>query len=402
MGYSTKIWFGNGYVKADGTIPIGLQIIIERKKSVFPLELRWLSDKLDKKNGFCKARTPNDPDVDDYNIMIRDGIAKANNIFKYYRLTNQKLTMDKFRKDWESSASKESVASFIKQRIKQRLKDKEIGFSTYDDHLKTLKKLITYNEELNFQDFDENWAHGFDAFLKRNIKSYRGDSTNTRWAHHKNIRTYLNYAKKEKIVFENPYQYFSITLVDSSWEAIHERDFLKLNEFYKTTDDARYRVILRRFLFSATTGLRKSDLYRVQDKWLDNGMLRFIPWKTRKKQKRLDIPLSKLAMGYFNDAISEKGSGLLFDDYEEQYSNRQLKVIAKKLGIKKNLHHHVGRHTFITLYLKNGGSLHMAKELAGHSELKTTIGYDHISEERKKEEINYIDKITDYLESDDS
>jgi integrase/recombinase XerD len=396
MGYSAKILQRSKYSKSDGTAAIYLQVIIDRKVKFIHLDLFWPLDKFDQASGSCKKRTAKDQDVGEMNIILQDCQHKANQIFKRHLLQNKKLTIDRFDAEYRTGSNDQSFTIYLETKSRDRLKNGEISYTTYQNHLKTLTKLKAYKKDVSFADMDERWAYEFDAWMQRTIKS-RGNTQNTRWAQHKNIKTYLHQAQREDIQYEDPYKYFTISLVESSWKSIHERDVGKLYREYKVTDDIRYRRILRRFLFAVATGLRKSDLYRIDSSWLSDGMMTFIPHKTRRKNKRLSVPLSRMALDLFNEALADKGPGLLFDDYEEQYSNRVLKKIGVRLGIKENLHHHIGRHTFITLYLKNGGKIDIAKELAGHSEIKTTMGYNHVSEETKKSEIKYIDEIMSYF-----
>lgn len=380
--------------KLDGSSALYLQIIINRKKKNISIKIDWPAKFFDEKEGVCLPRRKNDPDVNDYNMIISDFHSKANEIFKYHRLSNQLLTMERFLKSWKNDLSKDNLVKYMEQKAKVRLKDKEIEYSTYQAHLKVIVKLKEWKDEILFLDLDHNWAESFDASLKKSIKTRRGNTTNTRWNHHKTIKAYLKIArKKDHISFVDPYEFFTINPIQGAWRPIYEKDLSKLYHYYKETDLNTHRWVLRRFLFSSFTGLRKSDLYRVEDRWLSGGIMRFIPYKNRKLGRILEIPLEGVALEMFNDALAEKGSGRLFDDLEEQSSNRILKEIATKLEIDANLHHHVGRHTFITLYLKNGGTLDMAQEYAGHADIKQTMKYNHIDEDRRRKEIKVMNDI---------
>jgi site-specific recombinase XerD len=52
-----------------------------------------------------------------------------------------------------------------------------------------------------------------------------------------------------------------------------------------------------------------------------------------------------------------------------------LKVVAKILGIEKNLSTHVARHTFALMIIESGKDLKTAQQLLGHSSIKTTENY---------------------------
>ncbi len=64
---------------------------------------------------------------------------------------------------------------------------------------------------------------------------------------------------------------------------------------------------------------------------------------------------------------------------------REIKVIAERSGIQKNVHPHTMRHTFATLTLNNGADLSSIQALLGHTDPSTTQVYAQVTESRKKE-----------------
>jgi site-specific recombinase XerD len=55
--------------------------------------------------------------------------------------------------------------------------------------------------------------------------------------------------------------------------------------------------------------------------------------------------------------------------------------LKKRLGIKENITPHKWRHTFATNFIRSGGGLETLRLLLGHSNLKTTQKYLHLSNE---------------------
>ena len=64
---------------------------------------------------------------------------------------------------------------------------------------------------------------------------------------------------------------------------------------------------------------------------------------------------------------------------------REIKKIADRSGVQKNVHPHTMRHTFATLTLNNGADISSIQALLGHTDPATTQVYAQITSEKKKE-----------------
>lgn len=62
-----------------------------------------------------------------------------------------------------------------------------------------------------------------------------------------------------------------------------------------------------------------------------------------------------------------------------------------QLGIETRLHHHVGRETFATEFIRHGGTVQVLQKLLGHSKSTTTMKYVHVDENLMTEAIAALD-----------
>lgn len=398
MKSSIKFCYNRQRVGGDGMATIYMRVLINRQKKDLPLDVRWPVKYFDFKRGACKPRFDGDQECEDNNIIIRTELTKSNEVLRYYRLADIPISLSRFLRDYNNNLSKSDFVAYMESKIKHRHVTREISAETYIKHEAVLRKLKAYKTEILFVDFDENWCQDFDSWLIRTGKPKKKEdkqlSQNTRWSYHKVIKTYMNLATRDHIKFNFPYMWFSLSQVKGNWKAIFEKEVKRLYDYYqneKCRDNHKH--ILRAFLFSCMTGLRISDLKRITKQNVMDGILVFLPHKTRKSNVIQKVPLNKMAKQLFDDAVAYSLKDQIFNNFAEQYANRTLKDIATLLEIEENLHWHVGRHTFISLYYSKTKDLVAAQEFAGHKNIRQTRVYTHLNPAEIKDLMKPMDDI---------
>lgn len=373
MGYSAKIKIDADRPKKDGTAAIFLQVIVDRKKRRLDLDIAWPPAKFSPVD-LCRPRMRNDPDYQEYNIIIENARSKANSIHKDYLLRGLHLTLDSFIREYRSNLNKNDFIQYFAQMSYDRWNKRKIKDNTYEKEKGTIMRLREFKPIIPFHDFHAEWAKEFDNHLKS-----KGNDHNTRWARHKHVITYLNMARADRITFTDPYSRFQNKLVEGSWKAL-ELDQMKqlLMRYLEWKDrpvpflarkmghrqeDLREGltkpeiIVLRRFLFSCNCALRISDLQELDRSMFSNGEMSITPKKTENFGTRItSVPLNDIARLMLDDELADNPGFKVFDRYRDQSSNRLLKRIAKKTGLSINLHHHVARYTFASLMDQAGAN----------------------------------------------
>lgn len=136
-------------------------------------------------------------------------------------------------------------------------------------------------------------------------------------------------------------------------------------------------------------GLRLSELInlKITDIKSDSDLL-FIRQSKGNKDRMVALPdkLLELLRKYY---ITYKPKIFLFEGAKgAQYSERSVQLILKntmkKAGITSKGSVHTLRHSYATHLIKSGIDIRVVQELLGHSDIRTTMIYTHITDVDKK------------------
>ena len=170
---------------------------------------------------------------------------------------------------------------------------------------------------------------------------------------------------------------------------LYYNDLLEIiNESSKDKDGVRDRLIIE-MLYA--TGVRVSELVNIKLSDIDFNNKRIVVCGKGNKERVVYYGdyAKEVLDKYLETHIRKDNNYLFLNSKGEQITDGGIRYIIdnimKKLSIKTHVTPHVLRHTFATDMLNHGCDIKVVQELLGHSSLKATEIYTHVTNERLKE-----------------
>ncbi len=374
--------WGDGYKKDNGEATIFAIVYVNRKKVRFNTGLSVLKEEFDSETWTV---LPTHEYASDYNLILGSVKARLNEIFIRYRLQHRSISPALLRKEYKAKMTSLDFHSFLKNAIEER--KGEITHSSIKQHRVLAANLREFSPDLSFIDLQDDFFSRYNRWLI----STKGNSTNTRYNNFKNLKAYMNIAKRSGLIQVNPLDfYMPVRMVQSDRSFLTEDQVRALQALYiKNILGENDKRILRHFLFMCFTGLRISDLKNIQMEDISKDLLVFTAYKTRgRKPASLKIPLCSYAKQLIKDESPHRIHGHVFNCFAEATMRRRIKEIVKAAGIHIDISLHTGRHTFATMFLRRTKNITALQKLLGHTKIEMTLVYAHILTEDIVEEIH--------------
>ena len=287
------------------------------------------------------------------------------------------------------TANFKSKANFI-DYFKHLTKKKTTRGNKINWH-STIQYLVNYaGNDVQFKTVDKTFCEGFKNYLDTaKGKTDKLLGTNTKSNYFSKFKAVLNNAVKDGIISLSPANGIA------NYNHIEaQREYLSIDEVKALAKtQCRYNMLKNAFLFSCLTGLRFSDVQKLQ--WQDLQNLND-GWRITFRQKKtkgleyLDInQQARQLMG-----TQSKPNETIFTNLRYNvYFNKELQKWVKDAGISKQITFHCARHTFAVMQLTLGTEIFTVSKLLGHENLKTTQVYAKIIDVKKREAVNKIPEI---------
>lgn len=364
-----------------GKAPLNLQLFINKQRLVIPLGMMIPPQEWDKSAmRIIILSSSNKKELQQYNELLIRYLDRVNDLRHHYEMIDTYITKEQFRKDFAEDSRKYGVVQFIEKEIVDLVLVRSPG--SIKNLRTTINKLKVFSPEVRFGEIDHLYLTRWEGYLRRTKLS-----NGTVWKHMKDLRMILNLAVKRGMKINEAFKNYRIKRVAGKRFFLDKSEVILLEQLYSSgTLTGELSRVLKYFLFSCYTGLRLSDVKQIAFEDIMDGQLTYNAVKTAKDGKISRVPLNKNAWKYIT--VTE---GKLFETYVDQVTNRYLKEIAVRAGIKKRLTFHMSRHSFAMLFLEASGTVLELKEVLHHSKIETTMVYTHIKNADVKAKMMLMD-----------
>ena len=241
-----------------------------------------------------------------------------------------------------------------------------------------INKLKRFRTEIYLTDLNHDFFNQYKAHLRK-----IGNSGNTIWSGFKFLKTFTSKAVDERLLKEDPFKNWEFPkYVDPYRNYLTEAEVKKIDKFCnsKACTPALFEVGTW-FLIGCYTGLRISDIKAFDKK--KNIIGGRLVMKTQKTGEIVGLPVSAKLKAYF-ERVDYKLS------MHQNTYNKLLKVLAGAVGLDKNVHAHLSRHTAAMMLANAGVSQEVTGKILGHMNLKSTSTYYKISNKRIDTELKKV------------
>ena len=260
----------------------------------------------------------------------------------------------------------------------------------------SLNTIISYINDLYYfhefvkMDFDKVKYDDIRDYLEYlNLKKEKSTSVSRKIS---SLKSFYKFLYKNDYMDKKDYPLVKVTYPKKEKKLpkfLYYNDLLEIiNESSKDKDGIRDRLIIE-MLYA--TGVRVSELINIKLSDIDFNNKRIIVCGKGNKERIVYYGdyAEEVLNKYLKTHVRKNNNYLFLNSKGEQITDGGIRYIIdnimKKLSIKTHVTPHVLRHTFATDMLNNGCDIKVVQELLGHSSLKATEIYTHVTNEHLKE-----------------
>jgi integrase/recombinase XerD len=372
----------------DGSHPIVLQVIFDKKVRRIRLHLRGKITQWDRDSGLFKQKVHGGKRK---NAELKEAVEKAESIY-YSEFRKKPFNFKEFASLFREEKVDKTIFQFFDEVV-QDLKDK--GRAGYAMYFKDIKKVIlnhTGTEEVFFTDLDYNWCERFEtACLKRGCS---GGGTS---AYFRCIKALYNRAIKKGLVDQKYYPFqspvnrrgysFAHLKSKKNPRALSQEDMQKLKDYIPTEYQQRAYQL---FMFSYYAfGANFTDIAHLKKQNVQGD---YLVYTRRKTGSTIIVPLRDETLKIIESFHSDTTDYLFpilnaYHGTDQTKIKNRIKKVLKKINTRlkeiayelelsnRQLTFYVARHSAATISKKLGASVEEISDLLGHQDTKITQTY---------------------------
>lgn len=270
------------------------------------------------------------------------------------------------------------------------------------------KYLEMYSRDLKLKNYSENTIENYCSQVKLFLNHFESVATKPSEINESQIKEWLlssqsiNGRKHRisalklfyKLTGKQPMKFKYIEYPKADKKLPIVLSVAEIQRMFDVCENLKHKVILS-LLYSC--GLRVSELINLQWQHIDRSrmIINVVAGKGKKdRQVMLDSKLIPLLENYYRTYKSREY--VLNGQFDIRYSQQSVLQVVKQLADKANINNkrvytHLLRHCSFTHMVEAGTDINLIQRLAGHSSVKTTGIYLHMSH-------NHISKIPSPLQ----
>lgn len=400
-----KIVLKKGNLRGDGTAPIYIEYLLDRKtrtlfntgKNVSPQE--WNAVK-----GEVKRSHPEHQELNQYVNGLR---RKVETIADEAVLRGEVPTIDLVKSRYEKDSGKSAqlnlntlLDEWISSRIDAVTKDVIKDYKSLRKHLNGYSD--TRNRKLSLLDINDRFYEDFVKYLENDVihsKGKRGLMKASVGKQIKNLKVFLRYCMRQEYIPKDDLAGFKKPTESSDAVYVNDKELELIMEL-DLADNPKLDIVRDLFVIGCETGLRFSDFSKLNIDHISDGLIRK---PIRKTGKRVVIPISKRLQ-----RVIDKNGGKIPNCPNSIYFNERIKEVCKLAGMDSQFSRiiqrgnrkdevsvpkyeaiasHTCRRSFCTNQFLKGMPALLIRKISGHATEKAFLQYIKIDEEKAAEEM---------------
>lgn len=269
---------------------------------------------------------------------------------------------------------------------KVSLEKKVETFKCYSSHIRTIEKMLDYCSINDSEEINEDFYLKFVEYFKN--KKCCNRTINKR------LIIFKSACKYSGVYFD----FFDNTKLKEEFKRFHTIEEVDLktivNYAYNLSDENKCELNDKAvILLLLDTGVRAKELINIEVNNIDfnNNSILLTTTKTDAQRLVFFNKYTAEVLKKLYNANKEKKYLLYNFRKNTEYTYRCLTCLLDRISNKFNikiLHPHMFRHTFATNLIDREAPVVMVQMLLGHSSIRTTQNYIHLSEKRLKQCFN--------------